>query len=251
MVQPGVASAGPTELPGTSAHVHDEAAEHAHDTQAPALATNAWKPTLDGTPGDGLPRWPCRDDQAYRPKTSLSFADPTPSAVAEALMETSKRAAPLSLVLQHRGGEFLAALAATRNGPLRKEVFLPGEKPVFAPLVLAFGDEPSVTTARPLPSATLQLFDKKGPLSLPITRLLWRATTTKGQSCGELLIDVHATVAVADLGLTLHLAQGDKTLAALAGAPPSRDEAPASPPLALPLHFTFTAASAAFDASSL
>lgn len=226
----------------------DETVHHQHPRAVP-------KGTLEGVDLDGNQRWACRDDRAYRAKSAAVFSDPSPSALVDALNEVTKKSAAMSLVLQHKNGELLAALSATRSNGANKEAFLPGKDAPFAPLVLAFGGDPTVTTDAPLPRGYVQLFDKKGPAVLELRRLLWKAT--RGASCDEVDVDVHAMIPFAQYGLTLHLAKGDKTIAELAGValPPegALDEAPPRPgdpgaaPARLAVHFTFKATATAFE----
>lgn len=234
-------------IPTEFEHPPEDETTHRHAAAPP-------KGTLEGVDAQGQSRWTCREERAYRAKGAAIFADAAPSPLTEALNEIAKKATPMSLVLQRKEGQLVAALSATRSNGANKEAFLPGKSAPFAPLVLAFGGDPVVTTDEPLPRGYVQLFDKKGPVVLELRRMLWKAT--RGASCDEVEVDVHATIPFAQYGLTLHLAKGDKTIAELAGvplppdgaddAPPPRGDASVQP-RRLSVHFTFPAVAASFD----
>lgn len=224
---------------------------HSHGAAVP--------PALDRPVAAGLVGWTCNEDRAFRPSAPLTFSESGAPLLTAGLNEVSRRSAPISLVLQHRAGELVGALSATRHGAGGKEMFLPGKAPSFSRLVPAFGDQPSITSEAPQERAFLHLFDKRGPVVLELRRLLWRSSP--GASCDQMLVDVHALVPFAQYGVLLHLAGGDKTIAELAGVDvppgglvesgrPVTVDAPGAQPLPMAVHFTFTATSAAFDASS-
>jgi len=234
-------------IPTEFEHPPEDETTHRHAPAPP-------KGTLEGVDAQGQSRWACREERAFRPKGTTVFADAAPGPLTDALNEVAKKAAPMSLVLQRKEGQLFAALSATRDNGANKEAFLPGKNAPFAPLVLAFGGDPVVTTDEPLPRGYVQLFDKKGPVVLELRRLLWKAT--RGTSCDDVEVDVHATIPFAQYGLTLHLAKGDKTIAELAGVPLPPDGADdgAPPggdasrqPRRLSVHFTFSAVAAPFD----
>jgi hypothetical protein len=258
-----------------------QAGEVPGEVDDPAHATenaHGFRPSLEGTPGDGQPKWRCRDDRAFRASSPLVFQAPTaPELIApltEATRLASKSEPPFSLVFQHRsaGGEFLAALSATRAGGDGKHAFFAGKVPSAAPLILAFGDEPAVTTERSLPTGFLRVTrgDRAtGPLASPafleLRRILWRASPTgdptKPHGCDELTLDVHALLPLSQLDVALPVAGGQKTIAEILQLfPPAggfdeeglpddiRVRGHLPPPPAI--HFQFKATAAAFDATS-
>jgi hypothetical protein len=258
------------EVPG-EADDPEHAGENAH----------AWHPSLDGTPGDGLPRWPCRDERAFRASSPLVFEGPTdPDLIApltEATRGSSKSNPSISLVFHRTPGnqELLASLAPTRTSAEGRPAFVANltasQAPAAAPLILAFGDQPAVTTEHALPTGSLRLAirtgDRAAPVFLALRRLLWRANAvgdpTQPHGCDELAVDVHALLPLSELSVALPVAGGTKTIGEILAIPTPpggfdeeglRDDIRVRghlpPPPAIHFHFRAQAAAGTFDGAS-
>ena len=219
-------------------------------------------PPVDDTPrdagsdsgsGDAGPAvWSCDGDYAYGAGPTLAFMDPTPSDLIGALTLISDATYPISLVLHLDEGALIGALSATTEDDGGKQIFLPDNVPLLAPVVAAFGSPPGVTTADAQQNATLHFEDEEGPLDIQIEHVVWRAT--QGSSCADMTVTMQAVIPTSQLSLVVHLPTGDQTIEELvesdsSGPPPIGGGDPT--PIPVEIAATFQGVPLDFDFDTL
>ena len=192
--------------------------------------------TTDGAASDAgsgaMAAWSCDGDYAFgAPLTASFFVDPTPPALASALTATLGTAHPISLVLHLKDGALIGALSATISAGVGKEVFLPDEVPLLAPVVLAFGSPPGVTSVDPQPRAMLGFQDEEGSVDVELEHVVWRAT--QGSTCADMSVSFQAVLPPSQFSVVVHLAAGDRTIGELISASGS-DSNPRVTPIGRP-----------------
>ena len=207
----------------------------------------------DGGGGDaGVAVWSCDGDYAYGSSATITFTDPTPSALSSALTAISGATHPISLVLHLEEGFLFGALSATTEDDGGKHVFLPDHVPTLEPLVEAFGSPPGVTTVDAQPDATLHFEDEEGPLDIQIEHVVWRAT--QNSSCADMTVSMQAVIPTSQFSLVVHLPTGDQTIEELvasdsSGPPPIGGGEPT--PIPVEIAATFQGVPLDFDFDTL
>jgi hypothetical protein len=205
----------------------------------------------DGWDGALATTWTCNGDYAYWATSLDRFESPTPQPLADALASISKGVPALSFVLHLQNNVLVGALSATIAGLSGKDVFPPNRMPPFAPVVLAFGSPPGVTTVDAQELGFLRFVDQQGPVEIQIEHLVWRAT--EGRDCKDVSVRLQAVLPTSQFSVVLHLKDGDRSIGELVdssdagGVTPSDDSG--APPTPVEIALTFQGVPMAFDFS--
>jgi hypothetical protein len=192
------------------------------------------------TTGTGL-SWTCEGDAAYR-ATSTAFTSPTAEPLALALNELvfAYEARPIAIVLRQDGAVRQGAASATTDE---------GGAQVFAAPAPALGslDEAAegFGDSAPQPHGTLTVVQPKGPLSIALEEIRWRARPNDG--CGSIWVSLDAVIPASEGATVLQLKAGTASLAELAATEGGPDGGLAG----YPVHAWFLGESMAFDFTSL
>lgn len=231
---PGATGNGQDSLVGPSVDAVGGDAEHEHEH----ASVNAWRAPLSSK---------CKGERGYL-AGAVTFPEPTPVRLAEALGEVSQGG--LAVAIQARGDELRVALSATEPRGAGQHGFPAGAAPPFLRLVDGFGEPPGISSERFQSAGFLRVSGASSTSLLKLRRVNWRAT--ESDDCGELQVDGFAEVPPDQWDIPLPLMAGPRAIRALLDpeflAPPeaSPGVAPARAPtglLPVPLHFSFKASS--------
>jgi hypothetical protein len=187
--------------------------------------------------------WGRDGDYAFGAGPTLAFIDPTPSALASALIAVSGPAYPISLVLHLEDDALIGALSATTEDDSGQEIFLPSDVPPLEPVVAAFGSPPGVTSVDPQPNSVLRFEDQAGPVDIQVEHVVWRAT--QNTTCADMTVSLQAVIPTSQFPVVLHLPTGDQTIGELISSSNSDQPdvtpigGPAPPPTPVEIAATF------------
>jgi hypothetical protein len=185
----------------------------------------------------------CAGDVAFW-ATGMAFVAPTPEPLAQALsaLAYDPLSHPLSIVLA--GASAKMGASATQDGGSGLAVFPPGEAPELVPAIIAAG---GFETGAPQAVGYLRFVDAMGPVSIEVTGVTLKASTSSG--CSTLLATLTAIIPASEGSKTLHLKGGASTIAELGGSD-GGGEKDAGPP-SWEIRALFSGETMAFDFTTL